>query len=218
MNPIGDGGYLVAFAAVSHASSYLINYYSGDTRVASNAITNGGRLDGALTGLTEGTTYTVTITAVGDGSNYSNSDESAAAPTTFTYFTAESYAKYLFNSLSAACDPKGVAMTVTETVWNDVTNMYQNVFYADRVTLKKGTGTNAAKALELYNLILGKYSESDYPFLKDFLETKAARPSNSILFANLEKKQNSIIGLVVVAGLVVTVTSVAFFIRKKKKQ
>jgi len=218
LNPIGDGGYLVAFAAVSNASSYLINYYSGDTRVASNAITNGGRLDGALTGLTEGTTYTITITAVGDGSNYSNSDESASPSTTFTYFTAESYAKYLFNSLSAACDPKGVAMTVTETVWNDVTNMYQNVFYADRMTLKKGTGTNAAKALELYNLILGKYSESDYSYLKDFLETKTARPSNSILFANLEKKQNSIIGLVVVAGLVVTVTSVAFFIRKKKKQ
>lgn len=69
-NPLGDGGYICAFAPVTNAVSYKIYVYNANGElVHSEEIANGGRINFTTAG-----TYTVKVQALGNGSNIKDSE------------------------------------------------------------------------------------------------------------------------------------------------
>lgn len=69
-NPLGDGGYICAFAPVNGATAYKVFVYneSGEL-VHSEEITNGGRINFTTPG-----TYTIKVQALGNGTNIKDSE------------------------------------------------------------------------------------------------------------------------------------------------
>lgn len=72
---LASGKYTIAWAAVNNAVSYVYFLYLGEEQVATGAITNGGQIDIPETA----GTYKIYVQAIGDGTNYLDSDRSAAA-------------------------------------------------------------------------------------------------------------------------------------------
>ncbi len=225
MNLIGDGGYIVAFAPVTNASSYKAEFYDAGTTVlvGSHTIANGGALNPAAANLVPGNAYNVRIVSVGDGTNYVDSDPSAivnvnngkrAGESTYIYHTGESYANY-FNNLDM-CDSTGATMRVTEALWNDATAMYDNLFYAERMNLKNKTTQAATNAIERYEYILGKYSESDYSYLKDFLQLNVTRPSGANYAFGIFENNTAIIVISCIALVSFAGVAVALNLKKRK--
>lgn len=70
LNPLGDGGYICAFAPVTSAVSYKVFVYNADGEVVhSEEITNGGKVNFTTSG-----TYTVKVQALGNGANIKDSE------------------------------------------------------------------------------------------------------------------------------------------------
>lgn len=73
-NPLGDGGYICAFAPVANAVSYKVFVYNAEGEVVhSEEITNGGKINFTTAG-----TYTIKVQALGNGANIKDSELSDA--------------------------------------------------------------------------------------------------------------------------------------------
>jgi len=71
---ISNTGFSASWNAVSDALSYSIKTYHGTGLVSTTAVASG--TSGSVTGLISGLTYTYTVTAIGDGTTWSNSSPS----------------------------------------------------------------------------------------------------------------------------------------------
>ena len=83
-------GFTARWTAVSNVSTYTVKVYdaTGTTEVVAARHTGVSGTSVGITGLTANTTYTYKVTAIGDGSSYADSDESAASATVRTLSTA----------------------------------------------------------------------------------------------------------------------------------
>lgn len=219
LNQIGDGGKLVAFAPVDHASSYKAVFHGQDDSVVEAAITNGGRLDSAWGSLTNGMYYEVGIIAVGDGVDYSDSDESAHAATKFLCMkSGVTYAQFFLNATNV-CDYNGETFNITEEIWVELKAKYDQLFFNQRTTLKNGATETEQDAIARYNYILTKYSETDYDWLVDFIDTGARNPSssNNNMIIDLANSSTTLT-IVIVCLAVVSFAGVATFLTVKKRK
>lgn len=220
LNQIGDGGKLVAFAPVDHASSYKAVFHGQDSSVVESAITNGGRLDSAWSGLTNGMYYDVGIVAVGDGVDYSDSDESALASTKFLCMkSGYTYAQFFLNATNV-CDYDGKTFNITKTIWDELKAKYDQLFYNQRKSLKDGTTESEQDAIARYNYILTKYSETEYDWLVDFIDTGARNPSssNNNTVMNITNSSTTLTTIIVACLAVVSFAGVATFLAVKKRK
>jgi hypothetical protein len=76
---ISNAGFTANWTPVANATGYIVKVYSGVTLVNTTNASDQATGSVAITGLTSATTYTYTVTAVGDGINYSSSNPSAAS-------------------------------------------------------------------------------------------------------------------------------------------
>jgi hypothetical protein len=81
---IGTNGFTANWSSVSNATGgYSIKVYEGAMLTGTTLAAGQATVSALITGLKTGTTYTYTVTAVGDATNYDSSDPSAAS-TSFT--------------------------------------------------------------------------------------------------------------------------------------
>jgi pectin methylesterase-like acyl-CoA thioesterase len=70
-------GFHASWSAVANASSYTVRVYQGASVISTITGITGASTD--FTGLTQGSTYTFTVTAIGDALNYNNSIDSSVS-------------------------------------------------------------------------------------------------------------------------------------------
>ena len=77
---IGTNGFMANWSVVLNATGgYIVKVYNGTTLVNNTPVSGQTSTSVAITGLSTGTTYTYTVTAVGDAINYDLSNESSAS-------------------------------------------------------------------------------------------------------------------------------------------
>ncbi len=76
---ISNIGFTANWTPVANATGYSVKVYSGATLVNTTNATGQAASNIAILGMTSATTYTYTVTALGDGINYSSSDPSTAS-------------------------------------------------------------------------------------------------------------------------------------------
>jgi hypothetical protein len=84
-NPTEDG-FTATWNAVPNATGYIVNVYQGTTTSLVKTVNVSGQssVSQVINGLSSSTNYSYKVIAVGDGTNYSNSVESAASSTIMT--------------------------------------------------------------------------------------------------------------------------------------
>lgn len=111
---IGTNGFMANWSTVANASGgYIVKVYNGSTLVGNPTAAAGQTtVSVAVTGLSTGTTYTYTVTAIGDAINYGNSNQSTASAS--------------FTTLGLAIPVVGAASSITTTGftanWTPVAN------------------------------------------------------------------------------------------------
>ena len=113
-------GFTAKWTAVTNASSYIVKVYnSTPALVVSVPVTGATTASAAITGLLQGTSYTYTVIAVGDGINYLNSPESSASVviSTLTLLVKEG-----FSDWTAANASTTLVTNVTKFLYDGVTS------------------------------------------------------------------------------------------------
>ena len=218
-NVISDGGYLVSWGVVEHASSYKIIFTDSQDHAFESDFSFGNRLDAATcwSSLTDGGHYRVGIIAVGTG-DYTNSDEGVVFSDFVVFKSAKTFAQY-FRNKTSVCDATGASMNITSTIWNDLKERYNAVYNNERVDFKRADNDDAdvVDAKARYKVILEKYSEDDYEYLTDFIGLGVVRPSSVSLPFAIENNASTIVILISVVS-VITCLTLAIALKKRKHE
>ena len=83
-SPITSTGFTANWSSVSNAQSYSLSVSQNGTPISGSPFTGLSGTNYSVTGLSSFLTYTYTVTAVGDGTNYNNSDPSSIISVTTT--------------------------------------------------------------------------------------------------------------------------------------
>ncbi|GEM_PF-2611505 len=148
-----SSSFIASWSAVSGATGYLVNVYNGTTIVASSRVSVA---NGTLSGLAPNTTYTYKVIAIGDGTNFSSSVESAASSTFSTSVATAiinlngnsfitTYGKTIISSeigMIQVYNLQGAKMLEVQSVSKLNTNLACGI-YLVKLTTSKGQVTNA---------------------------------------------------------------------------
>ena len=147
----------VVFTSVSNATSYTARVYQSDGTTLVNTITN-FTSGSNITGLSANTGYKVTITAIGDGTNYSNSSASSASAliTTNASAVAPTIDTQPVASVSKSAG-QSITLTVSSSASDSGTLTYQwqkNGFSISGATSATYTFTSAAGDSGTYTVVV----------------------------------------------------------------
>lgn len=142
----------VTFASVSNASSYTVQVFdSSNNQVGSDfTLFSSG---GTLTGLTSATTYTVKVIAVGNGTNYTNSDPSSGSSVTTTAIAVAPV---------ISSQPKSIARLVGETATFSVTASVSDSGVLSYQWTKDGTNISGATSATYSFTVAGSSDAAVY--------------------------------------------------------
>ena len=137
--------------AVANASSYTISYTPAGGSETTTAVEGGSTTNKTITGLTNNIAYTCKIKAVGDGTNYSDSDYTSTitvTPTGATLYTVTVTSPITGGAVTAepATAEEGATITLTATPAAGYTfnNIASNWSVTPSVTITPGANTNTA--------------------------------------------------------------------------
>jgi len=117
-------GFTAQWAAVNNASSYSVNIYQGSTLITGlTGLTGITGTTVGVTGLVSNTTYSYTVTAIGDGISYANSDESSKSSTIRTKSTLKAITAFTISGVVATITESTHSITASVLYGTDVTNL-----------------------------------------------------------------------------------------------
>lgn len=185
----------------NNPKDYLDNELTKDTKIGSNVVMYGFRLD------------------------YGSTKEFNGIVTSVTN-PASDFAAYFLDALSGACDASGNSnMETLKLGWATVALEFAKLSNVDKDVYAKGTGNstgnNIEKAIALYDYIATKYGTSlesedctNYNFMNRSVTPVAG--SKTILDSNGNVSATALVTVVALASL--TAAGSFFFIRKRKEQ
>ena len=185
----------------NNPKDYLTNTLTKDTKIGSNVVMYGIRLDHKGTKEFQGIVTLVTN-------------------------SASDFATYFLDTLSGVCDASGNSdMETLKLGWATVALEFAKLSNVDKDVYAKGTGNSAGnnieKTIALYDYIATKYGTSlessdctNYNFMNRSVTPVAG--SKTILGSNSNASATALVTIVALASL--TAAGGFFFIRKRKEQ
>jgi hypothetical protein len=165
-------GFTANWTAVANATSYAINVYAGASLVTGSPKTVTGATSASLAitaMLTPGTTYTYTVTAIGDGVSYVSSTASASSASFTTATSTGSYTLQYAASDAATllADIKGGAADVYELTesggaYTFVTTSANNAIIIRNTTVRAAAGLAAKPIIKLNSTATGSTANIFY--------------------------------------------------------
>lgn len=190
----------------NNPKDYLANELTKDTKIGSNVVMYGFRLDYKDKKGTTTKEFNGVVTSVTN--------------------SASDFATYFLDALSGACDASGNSnMETLKLGWATVALEFAKLSNVDKDVYSKGTGNstgnNIEKAIALYDYIATKYGTSlesedctNYNFMNRSVTPVAG--SKTILGSNGNASATALVTIVALASL--TAVGGFFFIRKRKEQ
>lgn len=190
----------------NNPKDYLANELTKDTKIGSNVVMYGFRLDYKDKKGTTTKEFNGVVTSVTN--------------------SASDFATYFLDALSGACDASGNSnMETLKLGWATVALEFAKLSNVDKDVYAKGTGNstgnNIEKAIALYDYIATKYGTSlesedctNYNFMNRSVTPVAG--SKTILGSNGNASATALVTIVALASL--TAVGGFFFIRKRKEQ
>ena len=138
-------GFTANWTTVSSASSYQVDIYQGVSHITTISGISGSST--AVTGLTSGTAYTYTVTAIGDGTTTTSSTASSASASITTFSTACSITAFTFsNATPTSSNITGSSSPFTVSIVMPAgTNRYTlipSITISANATINPTNGTN----------------------------------------------------------------------------
>ena len=140
---VTNQGFTAQWAAVSGVTNYTVKVYQGITEVIAARQTGVTGTSVAISGLSSNTSYIYKVTAIGDGSQVPNSDESSASATVRTLNTAKAITAFnITGQQTSSIDENAKTVTVYVPVGTDKSTLSPTITVSANASVSPGSGVS----------------------------------------------------------------------------